>query len=101
MKIKDYDDSTRKLIHVARVFAKFPSTDRLRKLQRQVEDYDTEHAAEMEHNLMSALADVVFPEPKFEWCDMCDGVGLMEGWNHRDGYPCPKCRGAAKLPCAG
>lgn len=32
-----------------------------------------------------------------EWCDMCDGVGLMEGWNHRDGNPCPKCKGSAKV----
>jgi hypothetical protein len=30
-----------------------------------------------------------------EWCDGCDGTGLMEGWNHRDGYPCPKCHGNA------
>ena len=26
-------------------------------------------------------------------CDNCDGVGLMEGWNRRDGHPCPKCWG--------
>ena len=29
------------------------------------------------------------------WCDSCDGTGLMEGWNHRDGHPCPKCHGNA------
>lgn len=31
-----------------------------------------------------------------EWdkeCDGCDGTGLMEGWNRRDGNPCPKCKG--------
>lgn len=96
MKIKDYDDSTRKLIHAARVMAKFPSAERLRTLKRVVDDYDTEHAVEMDRNLISALAELVFPE-KFEWCDSCDGVGLMEGWNHRAGHPCPKCKGAAKL----
>jgi hypothetical protein len=26
-------------------------------------------------------------------CDRCDGTGLMEGWNHRDGHPCPHCYG--------
>ncbi len=30
-----------------------------------------------------------------EYCDTCDGVGLMEGWNRRDGHPCPKCHGNA------
>ena len=35
------------------------------------------------------------PEPTEEWCDSCDGTGLMEGWNHRDGHPCPKCKGKA------
>lgn len=38
----------------------------------------------------------------FNWnveeCDSCDGVGLMEGWNHRDGWPCPKCKGIAITP---
>ena len=33
------------------------------------------------------------PEPN--WCDSCDGTGLMEGWNKRDGYSCPKCKGEA------
>lgn len=33
-----------------------------------------------------------------EWCDSCDGVGLMEGWNHRDDWPCPKCKGMAIVP---
>ncbi len=28
-----------------------------------------------------------------EYCDGCDGTGLMEGWNRRDGNPCPKCKG--------
>lgn len=28
-----------------------------------------------------------------EECDGCDGTGLMEGWNRRDGNPCPKCKG--------
>lgn len=28
-------------------------------------------------------------------CDSCDGTGLMEGWNRRYGYPCPKCHGNA------
>lgn len=37
------------------------------------------------------------PSPTEEWCDGCDGTGLMEGWNHRDGHPCPKCKGAAKI----
>lgn len=32
-----------------------------------------------------------------QYCDGCDGVGLMEGWNLRDGAPCPKCKGAAVL----
>lgn len=27
------------------------------------------------------------------WCDGCYGTGLMEGWNRRDGNPCPKCKG--------
>jgi DnaJ-class molecular chaperone len=31
------------------------------------------------------------------WCDGCDGTGLMEGWNHRDGSSCPKCKGKAIL----
>jgi hypothetical protein len=26
-------------------------------------------------------------------CGMCDGTGLMEGWNRRDGYSCPECKG--------
>lgn len=26
-------------------------------------------------------------------CDGCDGTGLMEGWNRRDGNSCPKCKG--------
>lgn len=33
-----------------------------------------------------------------EYCDSCDGVGLMEGWNRRDGWPCPKCKGMAIMP---
>lgn len=32
-----------------------------------------------------------------EYCDMCDGTGLMEGWNRRDGNSCPKCKGEAIL----
>ena len=32
------------------------------------------------------------------WCDSCDGTGLMEGWNRRDGWLCPKCRGMAIRP---
>ena len=36
-------------------------------------------------------------KPEFEWCDGCDGTGLMEGWNHRDGNSCPKCKGEAKI----
>lgn len=27
------------------------------------------------------------------YCDSCDGTGLMEGWNRRDGHPCPTCWG--------
>lgn len=33
-----------------------------------------------------------------EWCDGCDGTGLMEGWSRRDGWPCPKCKGMAITP---
>ena len=29
-----------------------------------------------------------------EECDGCDGTGLMEGWNQRDGNDCPKCKGS-------
>lgn len=32
-----------------------------------------------------------------EECDSCDGVGLMEGWNRRDGTSCPKCHGAGSV----
>jgi hypothetical protein len=32
-----------------------------------------------------------------QWCDGCDGTGLMEGWNRRDGYSCPKCKGKATV----
>lgn len=38
------------------------------------------------------------PEPEQEWCDGCDGTGLMEGWNRRDGFSCPKCKGASRMP---
>ena len=38
-----------------------------------------------------------FVAPDWEWCDGCDGTGLMEGWNHRDGFSCPKCKGEAKI----
>jgi len=34
---------------------------------------------------------------RMEECDSCDGVGLMEGWNLRDGSTCPKCHGAAAV----
>jgi hypothetical protein len=37
------------------------------------------------------------PDNGQEYCDMCDGTGLMEGWMHRDGYSCPKCKGKALL----
>ena len=36
-----------------------------------------------------------------EWdkqCDSCDGTGLMEGWNQRDGNDCPKCKGTGIEP---
>lgn len=32
-----------------------------------------------------------------QYCDGCDGTGLMEGWNRRDGWPCPKCKGMAVI----
>lgn len=32
------------------------------------------------------------------WCDSCYGTGLMEGWNRRDGWPCPKCKGIGIVP---
>lgn len=32
-------------------------------------------------------------EEEEEECDGCDGTGLMEGWNRRDGNSCPKCKG--------
>lgn len=31
------------------------------------------------------------------YCDGCDGTGLQEGWNRRDGHPCPKCWGDALM----
>ena len=31
------------------------------------------------------------------YCDGCDGTGLMEGWNRRDGFSCPKCKGEAMV----
>jgi hypothetical protein len=31
-------------------------------------------------------------------CDGCDGTGLMEGWNRRDGNACPKCKGTGVQP---
>lgn len=31
-------------------------------------------------------------------CDGCDGTGLMEGWNRRDGNSCPKCKGTGLEP---
>ena len=34
------------------------------------------------------------------YCDCCDGTGLMEGWNRRDGNSCPKCKGSGKEPHA-
>ena len=34
---------------------------------------------------------------RVEYCDGCDGTGLMEGWNHRDGNSCPKCKGKAVI----
>lgn len=34
-----------------------------------------------------------------EECDGCDGTGLMEGWNHRDGNSCPKCKGTGEVKC--
>lgn len=43
------------------------------------------------------LVDFQLPQHEEEWCDGWDGTGLMEGWNHRDGHPCPKCKGAAKI----
>lgn len=38
----------------------------------------------------------LFDVPVVE-CDGCDGTGLMEGWNQRDGFSCPKCYGDAIL----
>jgi hypothetical protein len=32
---------------------------------------------------------------QYEYCDMCDGTGLMEGWMRRDGFSCPRCKGKA------
>jgi len=30
-------------------------------------------------------------------CDGCDGTGVMEGWNKRDGTSCPKCGGTGTM----
>ncbi len=35
-----------------------------------------------------------------EPCDMCDGTGLMEGWNRRDGHSCPTCWGDCRILAA-
>ena len=32
-----------------------------------------------------------------ECCDFCDGTGLMEGWNKRDGNSCPNCKGTGTV----
>jgi DnaJ-class molecular chaperone len=44
-----------------------------------------------------ALATEEPEQPREEWCDGCDGTGLMEGWNRRDGNSCPKCKGSARV----
>jgi hypothetical protein len=59
-----------------------------------------EHAAECRcghcpgnEESLEAARETRKPQPAPEMCGMCDGTGLMEGWNRRDGNSCPECKG--------
>ncbi len=44
------------------------------------------------------VAQPVTPESETDWCPRCDGTGIMDGWNNRDGVSCPRCKGAKTVP---
>ena len=104
MPLSEMDTLTKMVICAARSYITAKDPQRmLPYLKKAIERFDKAHEQEMAENLLRAIfgkkGDVkAKPTPRMEYCYMCDGVGLMEGWNRRDGTPCPKCHGAAVLP---
>ncbi len=103
MKIRDLDDTTRLLLFRAGVICRnsIPAPADLERLRAAHDEWEAAHAEEICNNIFAAINDpfVNLPETEEE-CDGCDGTGLMEGWNRRDGNSCPKCKGAGCVPKA-
>ncbi len=103
MKIRDLDETTKLLLFRAGVICrpptKIPTAGDLERLREAHDAWEQAHAEEICENIFSALNDpsVRLAETEEE-CDGCDGTGLMEGWNRRDGNLCPKCKGAGCVP---
>lgn len=55
MKISDLDVETRRVIIVARIVSKFPSTENLERLTAALKLYDEKYAAEQERNLLHGM----------------------------------------------
>ena len=98
MKIRDFDDTIRMLIFRATCAAKSPERFDMQTLKDAVEAWEEAHAEEICENIFSAIENIDAELlPNEEWCNGCDGTGLMEGWNRRDGHSCPKCKGEGVL----
>ena|ERR1017187_252549 len=96
MMIADLDDSTRLFLFRASVIVLHGANPAdLEHLKEAKYAWEMDHAKEICENIFRGIYDPsIQPDPNEEECDSCDGTGLMEGWNRRDGSSCPKCKGA-------
>jgi hypothetical protein len=96
MMIADLDDSTRLFLFRASVLVMHGANpEDLERLKEAKDAWEAAHTEEICENIFRFLDDPSIQlDPNEEECDSCDGTGLMEGWNRRDGSSCPKCKGA-------